>query len=273
MGELWPSVCPFYHRVSAYQEQETLMFNSRLAPLHAAALIAVWLVPPASAGTLFFNGDPNGGNIGGSFLDCSTCRSTQGVRIYDDFHVTGSTWHVTGLFGDYFMMSPGFLPTSGLWEIRQNVSQGNSGTLIAGGSAPLTLTPMSTPPNGSASFHYFGISLDIAALDLAPGTYWMNLAPDALFNETFLVGTEGANGVAPLIDGASFVIGTYWPSMQSVGGYLNPFTGHSQYDFAYGVIGTAEAAGTPEPASALLLGSALAGVFLSRRQRTISATR
>jgi len=245
------------------------MFNSRLRPLHALSLAvtALWLVHPASAGTLFFNGEPNGGNINGNFLDCSTCRSSQGVRVYDDFQVTGDSWHVTGLFGDYFMMAAGNLPTSGLWEIRQGVSQGNSGTLIAGGSASLALTPMSTPPNGAASFSYFGISVDIAPLDLAPGTYWMNLAPDALFNETYLVGTEGTSGVAPLIDGASFVTGNYWPSMQSIGGYLDPFTHQSQYDFSYGVIGTTASAGTPEPASGLLFGSAIAGALLWRRRR------
>ena len=242
------------------------MINSRHTL--SLALTAMWLVHPAAAATLFFNGDPNGGNINGNFLDCSTCRSAQGVRVYDDFQVTGAGWHVTGLFGDYFTQQPGNQPANGLWEIRQNVSQGNSGTLIAGGSASLTVTPMGMPVNGSASFSYYGISVNIAPLDLAPGTYWMNLAPNAFLNETFLVGTEGTNGVAPLIDGASFVIGTYWPSMQSIGGYLNQFTGHSQYDFSYGVTGTALSAPTPEPGTALLLGSVLtAGALLLRRRR------
>src|SRR5437762_4481285 len=118
------------------------MINSRHTHSLSLALTALWLIHPASAATLFFNGDPNGGNINGNFLDCSTCRSSEGVRVYDDFQVTGAGWHVTGLFGDYFTMSPGNQPTNGLWEIRQNVSQGNSGTLIAGGSASLTVTPM-----------------------------------------------------------------------------------------------------------------------------------
>jgi hypothetical protein len=249
------------------------MFTSRLRPLLALSLAvtAMWLVQPASAGTLFFNGEPNGGNINGNFLDCSTCRSSEGVRVYDDFQVTGAAWHVTGLFGDYFMMAAGNLPTSGLWEIRQGIGQGNSGTLIAAGSAALTLSPMSTPPNGAPSFFYFGISVDITPLDLAPGTYWMNLAPDAFMNETFLVGTEGTSGIAPLIDGASFVIGTYWPSMQNIGAYLDPFTHHSEYDFSDGVIGTVASAVTPEPANGLLFGSVTLCALLWRRRRAAQA--
>ena len=52
--------------------------------------------------------------------------------------------------------------------------------------------------------------------------------------------------------------------MQNIGAYLQPFTGHSNYDWSYGVNGTAA---TPEPASALLViaGLALAGYRRVRR--------
>jgi len=106
--------------------------------------------------------------------------------------------------------------------------------------------------------------VNTGSLALSAGSYWMTLALDAANNESFVVGTGGANGINAVIDGTSLVTGPYWAGMQNVGAYLQPFTGHSNYDFSYGVVGNAA---VPEPSTwtFLLPGIALIGLGKLRR--------
>lgn len=217
----------------------------------------------APAATLFDNGAPDDTN----FLDCVGCRSAEGVRVFDNFSVTGAPWNVTGMFATWTTLSqnnPQFLPLSAHWEIRQGIATGNSGTLIAQGDAPLNLQQV---PSMSSSYFFRG-EIAIPNLLLAPGAYWMSLAPNFRGIETYLIGTTGANGVNAIHDGDSYVIGTYWAQMTRVGDYLQPFTNRSDYDFAYGLTGTAGVSGVPEPSSfALILAGLPTGYVLLRRSR------
>jgi hypothetical protein len=210
---------------------------------------------------LFYNGDPDFGTNGGNFLDCDNCRSASGVEVYDDFQISSGLWDVTGIFGNYETLVSSPLPTTAHWEIREGVSQGNGGTLLASGTANVNITANPVPAAGSTSDSYWNISAAIGSVILGPGTYWVTLAPNASSNETYLIGTDGANGVDSLIDGTSYVNGTYF-TWQNVGNYEQPFTGSSAYDFSYGLTGT-----VPEPSSLLMLGAALAAIAGVVRKR------
>ncbi len=65
--------------------------------------------------------------------------------------------------------------SSATWEIRQGVSAGNGGTLIASGT---TLTPQVTE-TGRSGFGFIEFMVQVNDLDvhLDPGTYWLNVTP------------------------------------------------------------------------------------------------
>ena len=65
--------------------------------------------------------------------------------------------------------------SSATWEIRQGVSAGNGGTLIASGT---TLTPQVTA-TGRSGFGFIEFMVQVNDLDvhLDPGTYWLNVTP------------------------------------------------------------------------------------------------
>jgi hypothetical protein len=225
-----------------------------IAPL---ALAAAALSPaPGAAATLFYNGDAN--STQGNFLDCHGCRAPEGVKIYDDFQIAaGQQWDLTALYGNYITQSQYDIvdPSMATWEIRQGISQGNSGTLLASGDASLTVTPQGL----SNGLFEYTMQVDIPALNLGPGQYWMTLAPDFTSVETFVDATSGTNGVNQITDGQSYVAGWVFTPIESVGGYLHQFTGQSNYDFSYGIVGTETSTlPTPEPASYRMIVGALA---------------
>src|SRR5207237_4629594 len=81
--------------------------------------------------TLFYNGDFDGVNGLSNELDTSLGSGEYG-HTYDDFYVTDSGgWNVTGIFSDN-LTNTGI--TGATWEIRQDISEGNGGTLIASGT-------------------------------------------------------------------------------------------------------------------------------------------
>ena len=75
----------------------------------------------------------------------------QFASVYDDFIVpSGSGWNVTAVFSDNL---PNTRVTGANWEIRQGVSEGNGGTLIASGT---TITPVVTD-TGRSGFRIYRI--------------------------------------------------------------------------------------------------------------------
>jgi len=209
------------------------------------------------ASTAFYNGDPSLlGPNGGNFLDCANCRGSS-VHIFDDLTLSVD-YSITDLSGAWELLTANDtnIPTSAYWEIRSGIGQNNSGTLITSGTSSLStsLIPGANVQGGGTGATYFRGTVSSLSINLSPGTYWMMIAPVLINNdETFLIGTNGANGVNSLLDGQSYVTGPYWPGMQNVGAYLQPFNGQSTYDFSYGALGAATA---PEPRS---LGMIMAG--------------
>src|SRR5262245_32440226 len=107
--------------------------------------------PSASAqappGTLWYNGDLDGSPNGIGLWNEIAFGSYSGPvpsQIYDDFTVTWPFgWNVTAVFSDNLVDTEHGLVVGAAWEIRQGVSGGNPGTLIASGFT-LTLSATAT---------------------------------------------------------------------------------------------------------------------------------
>lgn len=208
---------------------------------HFLSLFIAAALPAAT--TVFYNGDyatsgPNGGN----YLDCNNCRGS-GLFVYDNFSVNSTAITLTEIYGTWIInnVNAGFIPTAAYWAIRTGVSQGVDGVLVASGFGSLATTSLPVLP-GWTSFAFFQGTITGLNVVLNPGEYWLTISPTALQSgsaETFLVGTNGANAVNGTLDGQSYVRGPYWPGMQSLPAYLQPFTGQGAYDWSYGARGGA----------------------------------
>ncbi len=95
--------------------------------------------PGGTSSILWYNGDFNGVN-GLANEENTSIGSGEFASVYDDFNVpSGPGWTVTSVFSDNLSSTN---ITGATWEIRQGISEGNGGTLIASGT---TVTPVVTP--------------------------------------------------------------------------------------------------------------------------------
>ena len=221
-------------------------------------------------GTLWYNGDPGQAGFAnlGSYSSANNPTFT-GV-VYDNFIVSAASggWQVDSVFGNFY--TGGGTDIAGLtnaeWSIRSNVSTGNGGTLVAGGTSAVSLAS-----NGSGNSLNPGYKISIAGLDLvlSPGTYWLAVVPltssttDNFGSYAGLAATTGVNaiGLPAGNDGNAFYNSSsginYQSSSQSPGA-IN--------DFSLGITGNF--IGVPEPSTwAMLTMNAVAMLILRRRVR------
>ena len=173
-----------------------------VAPIESFGLIGNWLIrataggegtptptpTPPPAGALWYNGDFDG--VDGLTNEQDTFADGYS-RIYDDFNVPDAEgWDVNSVFSNNLASTN---ISSATFEIRQGVSDGNPGTLIASGT---TVTPEVTPTGRSGfGFIEFMVQVNGLSIHLDPGDYFLNVTPvDNLdggrsFNST----TSGAN--------------------------------------------------------------------------------
>jgi hypothetical protein len=150
---------------------------------------------PAIDLPLWYNGDgiENNGFNGNGFLAVDDCQgSFSAGHIYDDFIVSSPNgWHVTSIYENQDVGGAGQLAYMNVygatWEIRQGMSDGNPGTLIATG---VTYTPTVTAI-GTTGFYQ--VLVDGLDLTLAPGTYWLNVTPIGLGYTNGTAITGGVN--------------------------------------------------------------------------------
>jgi hypothetical protein len=197
------------------------------------------LIHQPPAGTLWYNGDFDGINGLANERDDSL-GSGEYSSVYDDFIVPASdgSWHVTSVFSDN-LANTNF--TGATWEIRQGISEGNGGTLIASGS---TDAPVVTA-TGRSGFGYIEYQVEVDGLDecLQPGTYFLNVTPTGdLTGRSFDSTTSGANAIG-MPPGNDF--NSWWDSNFFGVTFTSAANGlGAPADFSMGVIGDVGCGGT-----------------------------
>ncbi|MGH8095566.1 MAG: dockerin type I domain-containing protein [Chthoniobacterales bacterium] len=186
---------------------------------------------PTPAGALWYNGDFNGVN-GLSNEDNTSLGSGQFGSVYDDFIISDPTgWDVSAVYSDNLSNTN---ITGATWEIRQGVSEGNGGTLIASG---MTVTPIVTA-TGRSGFGYIEYQVEVTGLSfptLAAGTYWLNVTPIGdLTGRSFDSTTSGANAIGnpPGNDQNAFFNSNFFGA-----NFTSTANEGQPYDFSMGVNG------------------------------------
>jgi hypothetical protein len=208
---------------------------------------------------LFYGGDFDENNQNANGLanenDAIINGNPYGAATYQNF-TNNQTWNVTNMFTDNLS---GLNPTTGYWEIRTDVSEGNGGTLIASGTSPLTHTLTGRIDFGFAEYRD---EVDGLSLTLTPGTYWMAVVPQDPnnANRSFNTNTFGLNAVGTQTSNQQF-----WNSPFFGANFTNANNEGVFQTFSSGVIGTA----VPEPSSVIMLGSGLAAAAGLVRRRVL----
>jgi hypothetical protein len=115
-------------------------------------------------------------------------------RVYEDFVVPAGGWTVMGVFSINRMDFEGVGKAA--WEIRRDMSPGKGGKKVASGISAATQTrvPGLGPFPADALIGY-RIEVDGLNIPLAPGRYWVSVAPVGKNAAWYLCGTKGENAI------------------------------------------------------------------------------
>lgn len=215
----------------------------------------------AHAGQLFYGGDFDGR----SGLRSQEGGNVSDSRVYDNF-MLNQTSNISDVYGN-FLDSSGGASTSAFWEIRTGLSEGNGGTVVAGGVFSAATT--TATGRGGFGLNEYTYDVKVSGVTLNAGTmYWLTVAPDMTGLggvNLFLSTTGGANGVGgPLGDDNAFWDSSFYGQTWTNSGIATAFgdANHTQkWDFSLGVNGSP----VPEPATFAVLG--LGALALIKRRR------
>lgn len=99
------------------------------------------------------------------------------ATVYVPFVVpAGHNWTVTGLFTNNLALNiNGIDPQTAAWSISSGISSGNGGTTVASGTAAATFN--STGRNYQNTYYEYTALVNIPAVVLPAGTYWLSVVP------------------------------------------------------------------------------------------------
>jgi len=210
------------------------------------------------SGCLFYGGDFDSNNPNENGLanenDAIIGGYPYGAATYQNF-VNSQTWNVTGLFTNNLST---LTPSSGYWEIRSGMAEGNFGTLIASGTE--AGGNFSQTPTGRSGFGYTEYT-DLATglnVTLPSGMFWFAMVPTCptcngrSFNSNSL---EGLNAVGTQVSDNQFFCAIAFECPTNANNQ-GPFP-----TFSSGVVGTE----VPEPSSLIMFGSGLAAAVSAAR--------
>jgi hypothetical protein len=213
-----------------------------------------------AANLYFYGGDwePSDPNADGLLNENNAIwgGAPYGAATYQNF-VAGTAITVTGLFTNN---ASDYTPTSGYWEIRSGVSEGNGGTLIASGTGNVTNTPTGRSGFGLDEYNNTVAGLNVS---LSANTYWFAVVPTCTtcvggsYNTNSL---HAVNAVGTQISGQQ-----YWNFPYFGTNFMNANLAAPDHypSFSSGVYAYV----TPEPSSFVMLGSGLlAAVGVVRRR-------
>jgi hypothetical protein len=167
---------------------------------------------------------------------------TQLARTYDDFVVPDGGWIVAGVFSNNTMYSAPPV-TQAAWEIRSSLASGSAGTLVASGISAATVS-------FNPTLSVYRIEVDGLQVTLAPGYYYLNVAPVGPgATQSYVAATLGANAVGnpPGNDGGAIYCssadGMSFAPISTTG------TPGTSADYSQGVLisGSAGIIGSPPP--------------------------
>jgi hypothetical protein len=233
-----------------------------------ASAVLLIVVAPVHAGVLWYNGDYDDN-------DASTNESEVPINeggpyvletslVYNEFIVpVGQVWTLNSMSTNN-QLAFEVLPTTGTWQIRTGISDGNGGTLVFSGDTTCTPTETHAADGNNYLDPEYNISVTVPNVVLTAGTYWMAVAPDDgeyYGEQSYIETTSGANaiGLPPGI-GLSF-INNNLPAAD--GG--EDFASAPDPDYSASVSGTA--ALVPEPIGWPMLAAGLVGGFCLPRHR------
>jgi hypothetical protein len=209
----------------------------------------------------FYGGDLNINDPNANALanenDAIVGGNPYGAATYQNFVWSGGHNPILGLFTNNLSE---LNPTSGYWEIRSGVSEGNGGQLIASGTE--SAANFKQTPTGRGIFgivEYTDAVKFSNPLTLANGTYWFAMVPvcKTCNGRSFNSNTDGTNSI-----GTENPDQQYFNSQFFGANFTNADNEGTFHVFSSGVL-----ANVPEPGSLFLLGtSILGGIGVLRRK-------
>ena len=167
------------------------------ATLLALALIAAFAFntsvrAQALPDSLWYNGDLNHVNGLANERD-SSLGFGQYAHVFDDFNVpSGQTWPVIGLYSNNYDSMTGIVGVE--WSIRQGITAGNGGTLIASGTAGPGDFQVIFHNAGDFGYTEYTVVAQNLNILLTSGTYFLNVTPIGSGNgRSFTSDTSGVN--------------------------------------------------------------------------------
>ena len=212
-----------------------------------------------AANLYFYGGDwePNDPNANGlaNVNSATDGGDPYGGATYQNF-VASTAINITGLFTNNVI---DYIPTSGYWEIRKGLSEGNGGTLIASGTGGITNTP-----TGRSGFGFDEYNNTVSGLNvtLNADTYWFAVVPTCTTCDGQSFNTNSLHGLNAV--GTQISYQQYWNSSVYDADFINADDRGGVFPtFSSGVYADV----VPEPSSIIMLGSGLLAVAGVVRRR------